>query len=123
MPKVLSNVSEEGFYSPRERFLDKNELRSVLKTLAKFHADGLKFLRDNKAKEYTFLQADEKRSQKMTKLLDKYLEPYLSYLDQFSPVQPAVLLLKEMAKSGSLHDTVFRDMETVERQLFTVCHK
>ena len=59
----------------------------------------------------------------MTKLLDKYLEPYLSYLDQFSPVQPAVLLLKEMAKSGSLHDTVFRDMETVERQLFTVCHK
>ena len=59
----------------------------------------------------------------MTRLLDKYLEPYLSYLDQFSPVQPAVLLLKEMAKSGSLHDTVFRDMETVERQLFTVCHK
>ena len=91
--------------------------------MAKFHADGLKFLRDNKAKEYKFLQADEKRSQKMTRLLDKYLEPYLSYLDQFSPVQPAVLLLKEMAKSGSLHDTVFRDMETVERQLFTVCHK
>ena len=59
----------------------------------------------------------------MTRLLDKYLEPYLSYLDQFSPVQPAVLLLKEMAKSGSLHDTVFRDMETLERQLFTVCHK
>ena len=57
MPKVLSNVSEEGFYSPRDRFLDKNELRSVLKTLARFHADGLKFLRDNKAKEYTFLQA------------------------------------------------------------------
>ena len=53
---VLSNVSEEGFYSPRERFLDKNELRSVIKTLAKFHADGIKFLRDNKNKEYDFLQ-------------------------------------------------------------------
>ena len=53
---VLSNVSEEGFYSPRERFLDKNELRSVLKTLAKFHADGIKYLRDNKNKEYEFLQ-------------------------------------------------------------------
>ena len=53
---VLSNVSEEGFYSPRERFLDKNELRSVIKTLAKFHADGIKYLRDNKNKEYDFLQ-------------------------------------------------------------------
>ena len=53
---VLSNVSEEGFYSPRERFLDKNELRSVIKTLAKFHADGIKYLRDNKYKEYDFLQ-------------------------------------------------------------------
>ena len=58
---VLSNVreGEEGFYSPRERFLDKNELRSVLKTLAKFHADGIKYLRDNKKKEYEFLQVCE----------------------------------------------------------------
>ena len=63
---VLSNVSEEGFYSPRERFLDKNELRSVIKTLAKFHADGIKYLRDNKNKEYDFLQVCAKTNSVFT---------------------------------------------------------
>ena len=53
---VLTNVAEEGFNSPRERFLDSNELRSVLKSLAKFHADGIKFLHSKKDKAYSFLQ-------------------------------------------------------------------
>ena len=53
---VLTNMTEQGFYSPRDRFLDKMELRSVLKTLAKFHADGIKFLRDNKPEKYPFMK-------------------------------------------------------------------
>ena len=52
---VLTNMSEHGFYSPRDRFLDKIEVRSVLKTLAKFHADGIKFLRQNNSEKYPFL--------------------------------------------------------------------
>ena len=61
---------------------------------------------------------------KVSKLLDKYLEQYLTYLEQFSPVQPAVLLLKEMSKSGNIHNAVFEDMELgVEKSLFTVCHR
>ena len=54
---VLANITEDGFYSPRERVLDRNEIRSVLKTLAKFHADGIKFLRENKADKYTYMKA------------------------------------------------------------------
>ena len=53
---VLSNLTEDGFYSPRDRLLDSLELRSVLKTLAKFHADGIKFLRENKTVEYPFMK-------------------------------------------------------------------
>lgn len=61
---------------------------------------------------------------KVSKLLDKYLEQYLTYLEQFSPVQPAVLLLKEMFKNGNIHNAVFADMEQgLEKSLFTVCHR
>ena len=28
---ALANLEEEGYYSPRDRYLNKNELRSVLK--------------------------------------------------------------------------------------------
>ena len=120
---VLENVSEQGYYSPRERFLDKNELRSVLKGLAKFHADGIKFLTSRKENFYPYMGVDEKRNLKIIKLLEKYLEPYLNFLEQFTPVQPAVLLLKDMSKSGNLHDVVFTEMENMEKQLLTVCHR
>ena len=120
---VLENVSEQGYYSPRERFLDKNELRSVLKGLAKFHADGIKFLNSKKDNNYQYLGVDEKRKLKIIKLLDKYLEPYLSFLEQFTPVQPAVLLLKEMSRNCNMHDVVFAEMENTEKQLLTVCHR
>lgn len=119
---VLENVSEQGYYSPRERFLDKNELRSVLKSLAKFHADGIKFL-TSKDNSYPYMGVDEKRKSKIIKLLDKYLEPYLNFLEQFTPVQPAVLLLKEMSRNGNLQDVVFTEMENIEKQLLTVCHR
>ena len=39
---VLANLAAEEFYSPEQRLLNKTELRSVLKSLAKFHADGIK---------------------------------------------------------------------------------
>ena len=53
---VSKNLIEDGYYSPRDRFLDINELRSVMKSLAKFHADGIKFLKDGNQKEYPFLK-------------------------------------------------------------------
>ena len=72
---------------------------------------------------FCFLQQDDKRKEKVSKLLDKFLEQYLTHLEQFSPVQPAVLLLKEMFKSGNIQNAVFEDMEGVEASLFTVCHR
>ena len=70
------------------------------------------------------LQADENRKEATRRLLDRFLDPYLQYLEQFTPVQPAVLLLKEMAKNGTIHDTVFKEMEEMEMtKFFTVCHK
>ena len=60
MSLVLSNLEEEGYYCPRDRYLDKNELRSVLKNLAKFHADGIKFLRETK-QDFPFLKVSEYR--------------------------------------------------------------
>merc|ERR1712024_203733 len=94
MPSVLalSNLEEEGYYSPRDRYLNKNELRSVLKNLAKFHADGIKFLRETKL-EFPFLKAEETRKVATRRLIDRFLQPYLQFLEQFTPVQPAVLLL------------------------------
>ena len=56
--------------------------------------------------------------------MERFLDPYLQYLEQFTPVQPAVILLKEMAKNGTIHDTVFKEMEDMEMsKFFTVCHK
>ena len=57
------------------------------------------------------------------RLMDRYLEQYLQFLEQFTPVQPAVLLLKEMARNGTIHDIVFNEMETCDAKFFTVCHK
>ena len=54
--------------------------------------------------------------------MERFLDGYLQYLEQFTPVQPAVLLLKEMAKNGTIHDTVFKEMEEMDK-FFTVCHK
>ena len=55
--------------------------------------------------------------------MDRYLEQYLQFLEQFTPVQPAVLLLKEMARNGTIHVIVFNEMETCDAKFFTVCHK
>ena len=150
---MLSNLEEEGYYSPRDRYLDKNELRSVLKNLAKFHADGIKFLRETKLEfpflkvkiglstveivyrsfspikvnsdktRYSALQAEETRKVATRRLIDRFLQPYLQFLEQFTPVQPAVLLLKQMARNGTIHDMVFNEMENCEAKFCTVCHK
>lgn len=120
---VLTNITEEGFYSPRDRFLDKLELRSVLKTLAKFHADGIKFLRETKPEKYPFMKADTGRAECIRILLDKYLDPYLAYLEQFTPVRPAVLLLKDMRKKGTILHSVFGEMEDINKNFHTICHK
>ena len=56
-------------------------------------------------------------------MLEKYLEPYLDYLDQFTPVRPAVLLLREMKKKGTILDTVFAEMDSINKNLHTICHK
>ena len=56
-------------------------------------------------------------------MIDRFLQPYLQFLDQFTPVQPAVLLLKQMARNGTIHDMVFNEMENCEAKFFTVCHK
>ena len=56
--------------------------------------------------------------------MERFLDGYLQYLEQFTPVQPAVILLKQMAKNGTIHDTVFKEMEDMEMaKFFTVCHK
>lgn len=113
--------------------MERHEMKSVLRALAKFHADGMKFLRENdNLTKYSFIevrqgknakpqhrfmvclervnlsslllssimsfQKNPKRYEFVTDLLDKYLEPYLNYLDQFTPIKPAVLLLREMSK-------------------------
>ena len=72
---------------------------------------------------YFSVKNDEKREKSVKALLDKYLDQYLNFLEQFSPIQPAVLLLKDMSKNGSLQDVVFQNIELVEPQLLTVCHK
>ena len=69
-------------------------------------------------------QADQSRKEATRRLCERFLDGYLQFLEQFTPVQPAVLLLKEMAKNGTIHDTVFKEMEEVEMaKFFTVCHK
>jgi len=121
---VLQNVAEEGFYSPRERLMDRSELKSVLRALAKFHADGLKFLKETggQSNKYDFLQRDVKRADFVTELLDKYLEPYLTYLEQFTPVRPAVLLLRTMSKKGNISEDIVREMDKIPQTLRTICH-
>ena len=69
------------------------------------------------------VQPEENRKVLVRRLMDRYLEPYLQFLEQFTPVQPAVLLLKEMARNGTMHDIVFNEMETCDAKFFTVCHK
>ena len=56
-------------------------------------------------------------------LMEKYLEPYLSLLDQFPSVRPAVLLLRDMKKKGTLLDSVFGEMENIAENFITICHK
>ena len=54
---VLPSLTEYGYYCPGDRTLDRLELKFVLKTLAKFHADGIKFLRENKRDKYPYMKA------------------------------------------------------------------
>ena len=54
---VLPSLTEYGYYSPIDRTLERQELKCVLKTLAKFHADGIKFLRENNKDKYPHMKA------------------------------------------------------------------
>ena len=72
---------------------------------------------------FVYLQSDSGRPEYIRTLLDKYLDPYLTYLDQFTPVKPAVLLLKEMQKKGNIHEAVFGEMENINKNFHTICHK
>ena len=54
---VLPSLTEYGYYSPKDRSLNRSEIKSVLKTLAKLHADGIKFLRVKKPDRYPYMKA------------------------------------------------------------------
>ena len=51
------------------------------------------------------------------------MDPYLKILDQFPQVRPAVLLLRDMKRKGTLLDSVFREMENLNENFTTISHK
>ena len=73
--------------------------------------------------DLSFVQRDTSRECWMSILMDKYLDPYLSLLDQFPHVRPAVLLLRDMKKKGTLLNSVFEEMENIDENFTTICHK
>ena len=58
---VLPSLTDAGYYCPRDRGLNRTEMKSVLKSLAKFHADGIKFLRENNQDKYTYMKVGKER--------------------------------------------------------------
>ena len=69
------------------------------------------------------MQRDTTREKWMSILVDTYLDPYLNFLDQYPHVRPAVLLLRNMKKKGTLLESVFGDMENIDENFTTICHK
>lgn len=129
---VVKNLVDAGYYCPRDRFLDKLELKSVLKVLAKFHADGIAFKRKNPnlyhnqdhtyIVQYPFLKIDSMhRPDYLQALIDKYFDPYIHYLEKHYPyVKPALLLLKEM--KSTIVDRLFGASGEVPPAFKTICH-
>ena len=70
-----------------------------------------------------FFQRDTGREYWLQCLMDKYLDPYLDFLDRFPHVRPAVLLLRNMKEKGTILDSVFGEVENINKALTTICHK
>ncbi|XP_023344416.1 uncharacterized protein LOC111713712 [Eurytemora carolleeae] len=101
-----------------------NELRSVLKALARFHADGLAFIKRNNIEKYTFIKEDTGRIKYAQKLIDQFFEPFLIYLEQFDSVRPAVVTLRELQSKGTILEVAFPHLYGKSNPAFlSICHR